>query len=282
MKIEGKTMSKWFRVSNPKCSLLIGLLWLVLADMSGAQVNTEAMRREDLAPGAHFDVGGNIGYTDGNSNLFQNRSRLRFDYLQDWGHIFLVANYRISLKDELRFIDKGFAHQRFVRPLRPALSGELFLQEEFNKFIQLQDRQLVGLGLRIKWHELERFQACFNHLEVTTGVGFMTEREQIDVGTDGTQGDPVHGSLAKLLRSTNYLVLSWTPKESLGILATAYFQMDTRRAQDYRVLANSIIKVAVTKRLALTVEMNLRYDSEPPGEVEALDLDFTNGFSYAF
>ncbi|MFB0515582.1 MAG: DUF481 domain-containing protein [Candidatus Neomarinimicrobiota bacterium] len=273
-------MKMW--VSHPKQGIPIVCLGLLLGTLSEAQVNTESMRREDLGPGFHVDLGGDVGYTDGNSNLFQNRSNLRFDYVRDWGQMFLVSYYRISKKDKAFFINKGFSHLRTVKNLRGAFYGEVFLQKEFNEFIQLQDRQLIGGGLRIKWNETEQFKALPEHLHLATGIGFMWEREEIDTGPDGTQGDPFHGSLASLIRSTNYLVFNWTPKPSLGLLTTAYFQIDTRRISDYRVLARSTFNVAITKRLGLTLDMNLRYDSEPPGQVKAVDIDFSNGFSYKF
>ncbi|UCH11256.1 MAG: DUF481 domain-containing protein [Fidelibacterota bacterium] len=273
-------MDRRFMCFHSKHNCLVVLMGCIFISGAIAQVNTEAMRKEDLEPGAHINLGGSVGYTDGNSNLFQNRSKLRLDYVQDWGHLFLVANYRLGSKDKTNFINKGFTHFRAAKPLWPALSAELFLQKEFNEFLQLQDRQLVGLGLRIKWHQLEPFHGKFEHLQLATGVGFMHEREAIDIGPDGTQGDPVHGDLAKLVRSTNYIVLGWKPKESLRILTTGYFQIDTRRTQDYRLLSQTTLKVSVTKRLAITIDMNLRYDSEPPGDVEAFDIDLTNGFEY--
>ncbi|UCD37885.1 MAG: DUF481 domain-containing protein [Fidelibacterota bacterium] len=198
------------------------------------------------------------------------------------GRFFLVSNYQISKKDKLLFINKGFSHLRTVKSLRRSLYGEVFVQKEFNEFINLRDRQLLGGGLRIKWDEMERIKLFPEQLQFAMGIGLMWEREVIDAGADGTQGDPIHNTLALLLRSTNYVVLKWTPKESLAILTTAYFQVDTRRASDYRILARTTLRVALTKRLELTVDVNLRHDSEPPGGVKALDLDLVNGFSYRF
>jgi len=246
---------------------LIAILWLSPIAITLSQVNTEAMRMEGLSPGFHFDLGGNFGYADGNSSLFQNRSNLRLDYVPDWGQIFLVSNYRISTKDKTLFINKGFSHLRTVKALRRSLYGEVFVQKEFNEFINLRDRQLLGGGVRIKWNEMEQIKLFPEHLQFAMGIGLMWEREVIDAGPDGTQGDPIHGTLASLLRSTNYVVLNWIPKESLAILTTAYFQADTRRASDYRILVRTTLKVALAKRLDLTIDMNLRHDSEPPGGV---------------
>ncbi|MFC1619962.1 DUF481 domain-containing protein [Candidatus Neomarinimicrobiota bacterium] len=260
-------------------SVLLLLIWIIGAH---AQINTEAMRKEDVKPGFHFEAGGDVGYVDGNSSLFQNRSNLRLDYVQDWGLVFLVANYRLNMKDKLLFINKGFSHLRTVKRLRSPLYGEIFLQQEFNEFIQIEDRKLIGSGLRIKWNELDTFIELSQKLTLISGMGLMWEREKIDTGPDGTEGDPIHGDLASLLRSTNYMVLNWTPKPGLGLLTTTYFQFDTKRLSDYRILGRSTLKVSLSKRLSVTLNLNIRYDSEPPGKIEPLDVDFQNGFSYKF
>jgi hypothetical protein len=247
-----------------------------------AQVNTEAMRQEDLKPGFHFNASGDVGYVGGNSSLFQNRSNLRLDYTKEGGQLFLVANYHLGMKDELLFINKGFSHLRAVKSLHSAIYGELFIQREFNEFIQLKDRILLGSGLRIKWNELAIFGELSEKLTLVSGVGLMWEREEIDAGPAGTEGDPVHGELASLLRSTNYVVLDWAPNSTIGLMTTAYLQFDTQRLDDYRILARSTLKVGLTKRLSLTLDINLRNDSEPPGDVEPLDLELRNGFSYTF
>jgi hypothetical protein len=261
---------------------LLLFLGIALITSSRAQVNTEAMRKDDLTPGLHLDIGGDIGYIEGNSSLFQNRSHLRLDYVQEWGQLFLVANYHLGMKDQLLFINKGFSHLRAVRQLRSPIYGEVFLQQEFNEFIQLNDRILVGSGLRIKWNELEGFGKSSQELSLVTGVGLMWEREKIDAGPEGTAGDPVHDELASLLRSTNYAVFDWAPTSTIGFMITTYFQFDTQRLSDYRILASSTLKVSLSKRLSLTLDLNIRYDSEPPGEIEPLDLELRNGFSYTF
>ncbi len=274
-------MCKYNEIPDLRHAAIIILMGLLLATNSTAQVNTEAMRRENLEPGYHLDLGGNVGYTDGNSSLFQNRSNLRLDYVQEEVQFFLVANYRLSRKDKTLFINKGFTHIRRIKPLRTALYAEAFIQNEFNDFIQLNDRELLGWGVRIKWNELENFSALHSKLTLNTGIGLMWEQEKIDTGADGNLGDPIHGSLASLIRSTNYVVIGWIPNESLGIQTTTYFQVDTRRVKDYRILSQTTMKVAITERFTVNLDINLRYDSEPPGSVKAFDIDFTNGFSYA-
>ncbi|MFC1482052.1 DUF481 domain-containing protein [Candidatus Neomarinimicrobiota bacterium] len=268
-----------FKNLHTHSARLILMILSVIFSEGLAQVNTEAMRKEDLKPGTHFEIGGATGYTEGNSSLFQNRSMLRLDYVSDLGHIFVTANYRLGRKDKASFINKGFSHLRGIRPLQGRLSAEFFAQTEFNEFIKLAHRNLLGTGMRMKWDGLETFHPRLKSLRLALGMGLMYEREAL---LKESAGDPVHGYQINLLRSTNYVVLAWKPKDNINVQTTAYFQIDTKRFKDYRVLTQSNLIVGLSKRLSLTIDMNMRYDSEPPGNVKGFDLEIINGATYKF
>ncbi len=252
---------------------------LILTSLLTAQVNTEALRREDLSPGLHTTLGADLGLIAGNSDLLQLKSSLRFDYRKGGNHFFLVTQYQQGRKDEQLFINKGFAHLRGVRALRPRLQVEGFLQREFNEFINLEDRQLAGGGLRIRWRQPQDPSETPPPLQLNTGVGLMWERERIDT-TGQASGDPVHGAVASLIRSTNYFVVQWKVDERLTLFSTTYYQVDLRRPSDYRILWEGRLGVNLTRRLSLTINLNLRYDSEPPEGIKSYDLEITNGVSY--
>ncbi|NQT61906.1 MAG: DUF481 domain-containing protein [Candidatus Marinimicrobia bacterium] len=248
-----------------------------------AQVNTESLRKTIQEPGFHFNLGATLNLMDGNRNLFQTQIKTRFDQVQPWGHLFLVSNYKMSSKDETIFVNQGFAHLRFMKKLTPGYSGEVFSQLEFNEFIRLSQRTLVGAGLRFNHSSLiGRHHSSKAPLSMVFGLGLMLERESIDVGSDASAGDPVHGDLAELLRSSNYFVLAYALRENVNIQFTTYYQVDTKRIQDYRLLSQSLIEVGLGKRLALTSELNIRYDSEAPGGVKARDLEYTQGLTFKF
>lgn len=251
----------------------------LLTSLLTAQVNTEALRREDLSHGLHTTLGADLGLMAGNSDLLQLKSNLRFDYLGGGNHFFLVIQYQQGSKDQRRFINKGFAHLRGVRALRPRLHVEGFLQREFNEFIALEDRQLAGGGLRIRWRQRQDSSEKPPPLQLNTGIGLMWERERIET-TGQASGDPVHGAVASLVRSTNYLVVSWQLDERLALFSTTYYQVDLRRFSDYRILWEGRLGVNLTKRLSLTLNLDLRYDSEPPTGIKHYDLEITNGVSY--
>jgi len=251
---------------------------LILTSTLAAQVNTEALRREDLAPGLHTTLGADLGVIAGNSDLLQLKSNLRFDYRSGGNHFFLVGQYQQGRTDTL-FINKGFAHLRGVRALGPRYYVEGFLQREFNEFIALEDRQLVGGGVRIRWRQRQDPSEKPPPLQLNTGIGLMWEREQIDT-TGQASGDPVHGAVASLIRSTNYLVVRWQLDDRLALFSTTYYQVDLGRFSDYRILWEGRLGVNLTKRLSLTLNLDLRYDSEPPEGIKPYDLEITNGVSY--
>ena len=255
-------------------ALLLGLF--SLSSPATAQVNTEALRREERSPGWHSDLAANLGIIAGNSNLVQLRSNLRFDYLTEGSHTFFVTQYQRGTQGDSLFLNKGFAHLRGIKTLSPRYQVEVFLQREFNDFIDLEDRQLAGGGLRIRWRLSPGPSGKSPPVQINTGFGAMWEREQIEA-----PGDPVHGPLASLVRSTNYLVLQWQVDDRLTLFSTTYYQVDVRRFADYRVLWEGALNLTLTRRLTLRIDLNLRYDSEPPGGVKSYDLEITNGLSYS-
>ena len=268
------------QVSKHYINSLIITMVLITAVPLSAQVNTESLRKTTQEPGLHLNLGATLNIMDGNRNLFQTQIKTRLDQKQTWGHLFLVSNYKMSSKDETVFVNQGFAHLRFMREFTPVYSGEVFSQLEFNEFIRLNQRTLMGTGLRIK--RSRQGENGSAPLSMVFGIGFMLERESIDSGSDNAAGDPVHGDLAELLRSSNYFVMAYAPRDNLHIQSTTYYQVDVQRLEDYRLLSQSLIEVGLGKRLALTTELNIRYDSEAPGGVKARDLEYTQGISFRF
>ncbi|MCF7826775.1 MAG: DUF481 domain-containing protein [Candidatus Marinimicrobia bacterium] len=240
------------------------------------------MRKAELQQGTHFSLGINLAYMEGNSQIFQSRLKGRLDYIQAWGRLFLVANQKVSSKDEIIYINQGFAHLRAIKPLSSTMDVEFFLQQEYNEFISLKSRMLAGSGIRFNSQTLARDIDQPQNFSSIVGLGFMYEREAIGNDSDIFSGDPVHGSLAKLLRSTNYLVLRWTFSDVAILQSTSYYQVDVKRFADYRILSNSQLNLNLTQNLVINLNLNFRYDSEPPAHIQDKDLEFSQGLSYYF
>lgn len=115
---------------------------------ASAQVNTEAMRGDGGTPGLHSSLEGHFTWVSGNAEFVKTNGLARADYVRDRYHGFLVGNYELGRQDDETFIRNGFAHFRNVVGLLPRTALELFAQLEFNEFLMLQQRRLLGAGLR--------------------------------------------------------------------------------------------------------------------------------------
>ena len=242
------------------------------------QVNTEAMRVGSLTPGLHPKVSLDLAMVGGNSKLVNLKGTVRFDYLKGAAHTFLVGSLQQGKSDTLLIINKGFIHLRRTVPLRGRLDIEGFAQNEFNDFINLKERNLLGGGVRIRWRDAGPGESGAAGVGLATGIGFMWEQERIT----GPQ-DP-EDALKELIRSTNNLVLSWQPDERLVLQTTAYFQFDVARPQDFRVLLDGNLAFALAGRLTATINLTSRYDSLPPAglNLAKYDVEITSGLAFAF
>ncbi|NQU06055.1 MAG: DUF481 domain-containing protein [Calditrichaeota bacterium] len=248
---------------------------------STAQVNTEAMRKGDLQSGLHESLNLDVGLVAGNSSFLLIKATLRLDYLKGTTHTFMVSNLQQGHQGQNHslFIKKGFVHLRQTRLLHDCFFVEGFVQKEFNYFIRLKDRNLAGGGLRIRWLKAGTDEEETAVIKFYTGLGLMWEQESIEE-TDNT---PTNEDLFKnLFRSTNYLVLRWEPDSRLLFQVTTYFQPDIERLSDFRMLLDGGLTFVLTGKLSAAIKLNVRYDNEPPRNIENYDIELTNGLTYIF
>jgi hypothetical protein len=149
---------------------------------------------------------------------------------------------------------------------------ETFGQKEFNDFIRLKDRNLIGGGVRISL--LNRVPDEDEALSLHIGIGgmFENEVENNDSGEIRTN----------LVRSTNYLSFRWKIKRDLAFGAIGYYQVALAEAADFRVLGDASLQFGITEALSFTAGLHLRYDNEPPPDVERHDLELKNGIVVTF
>ena len=269
-------------------SLLISVL-STTATISEAQINTEKLRSKNAEEGFSGNVGTSVILRQGNVNRLRVDAsfRVQHETLQNAKAntattavdkttkqlMFIVGELTFAEKDTANgtevFINRSFTHARYEYMIWPGFGPEVFSQIQYNQSIRLQFRALGGLGLR--WAALESEFA-----DLYLGSGYMFEHEILDVAEPNVETN--HHRL------TNYASLSVKFLDNkVGLLNTAYIQPRVDEFSDYRLISDSILSFAVTKRLSLGVVFNLRYDSEPPPEVEEnLDIELKNTIRFTF
>ena len=115
---------------------------------------------------------------------------------------------------------------------------ESFLQKEYNYFIDLENRELIGGGLRIN---------PSNGLYI--GIGLMNEVEVYQ-----------YSSIEHVnLKSTNYINHSFKPNEFMAIRNIIYYQFKSTNLGHYRILWDGNINIEATDKISF--HLNLKFHS---------------------
>ena len=117
------------------------------------QVNTESMRYANKTDSFKNQFSMVMGYEKANTEVFEFAAEYRLDYIKKENfHSFIVIKVENGYEKENDLPkniinNKGFAHLRITKDLFTNYQMEAFTQYEFNKFLLLNHRYLLGTGL---------------------------------------------------------------------------------------------------------------------------------------
>lgn len=252
---------------------VLGLAFLAIAgaESATAQVNTEAMRGTDATPGLHTSLEARYTWVSGNTEFVKTNGMARLDYRKEDYHGFLVGNYEFGRQGGETFIQNGFAHYRNVLGLSRRIASEVFAQMEFNDFLMLQQRRLLGAGFRYSLGGAPN--GSIRGAKADLGLGLMQEHEEIDgEAPDGTT----------VFRATSYANLRFDLGNRVTANAVAYYQPRLAVISDYRILGQAGLGIDLSRNLSLQTAIKGRYDSRPPGILDPFDIEAVNGLKLAF
>jgi hypothetical protein len=237
-----------------------------------AQINTEAMRSENVTDEFINKVNVDFGIEKADAELIELAAAYRLDYFNPTGlHVFLILNYENGYEQEKgleknQVVNKGFGHLRMTKMISSKLFFEVFTQFGFNDFLLMKDRKLAGSGLRYKMVSNDRINTFL-------GIGLMQENEIYDI---------VNEPEKKLLRSTNYLRWNINITENTQLYNTVYYQFSFSDINDYRLLYDGSINFSVNEKLSFVIELNYRYDNDPHGNMGKSYIQLNNGIEFTF
>ena len=237
-----------------------------------AQINTEAMRSENVTDGFINKVNVDFGIEKADAEVIELAAAYRLDYFNPTGlHVFLILNYENGYEqekglDKNQVVNKGFGHLRMTKMISSKLFFEVFTQFGFNDFLLMKDRKLAGSGLRYKMVSNDRMNTFL-------GIGLMQENEIYDI---------VNEPEKKLLRSTNYLRWNINIAENTELYNTVYYQFSSSDINDYRLLYDGSIDFSVNENLSFFIELNYRYDNDSHGDMGKSYIQLNNGIEFTF
>ena len=237
-----------------------------------AQINTEAMRSENVTDGFINKVNVDFGIEKADAEVIELAATYRVDYFNPTGlHVFSILNYENGYEQEKgleknQVVNKGFGHLRMTKMISSKLFFEVFTQFGFNDFLLMKDRKLAGGGLRYKMVSNDRMNTFL-------GIGLMQENEIYDI---------VNEPEKKLLRSTNYLRWNINIAENTELYNTVYYQFSSSDINDYRLLYDGSIDFSVNKNLSFFIKLNYRYDNDSHGDMGKSYVQLNNGIEFTF
>ena len=237
-----------------------------------AQINTEAMRSENVTDEFINKVNVDFGIEKADAELIELAAAYRLDYFNPTGlHVFLILNYENGYEqkkglEKNQVVNKGFGHLRMTKMISSKLFFEVFTQFGFNDFLLMKDRKLAGSGLRYKMVSNDRMNTFL-------GIGLMQENEIYD---------KVNEPEKKLLRSTNYLRWNINIAENTELYNTVYYQFSSSDINDYRLLYDGSIDFSVNENLSFFIKLNYRYDNDSHGDMGKSYIQLNNGIEFTF
>ncbi|MFQ5508959.1 MAG: YdiY family protein [Leptospirillia bacterium] len=249
---------------------LLALAILVIPLTASAQVNMERFRKGADSDGVQGSAELYFSNSTGNTDLLSGGASARAGWRKGPRLLLLVADASVGKQRDDTTINRGFAHLRLTRDLKPRLAGELFTQHGYDKFSKLSARTLVGAGPRFTLVQREVWDM---HL----GIAYMLEREVLNVPPGGPDDD-----LEYAHRMSAYLAVRADTAERLSLTNTVYLQPRIDEVDDMRVLEEFSARLGVAERLGFKISLSVRYDGAPPVGVKEMDTTLTNRLVWDF
>jgi len=193
----------------------------------------------------YYDIGTGIGAT------FKSKNRENI--------YFAVGNYNLIRSEGEDFQNKWFIHLRYNHEFTDVFRTELFAQSQSNQVLDVNSRNLIGAGLRLKFVLLKASDLEKNDtgLRFYLGTAYMYEVEK---------SDAINSSLYNH-RHSSYLSFSGhIPKTALSVTNTLYYQPLYENFSDYRLTNQLQFNISLNEKntLSFNTTFNYSYDSNTP------------------
>ncbi len=236
------------------------LVFATVKKTVGQIVNMESQRYHTDTTGWAGTTGGNFSLSNYGQKVFSVNANAHLQYKTQKSLYLFVGGYGFLKGDKQSFVDFGFLHLRYNYKLTKILRWEAFTQLQENAITKIQFRFLIGTGPRFKLLETEK-------LKIYTGIIPMYEIEK-------ESGNP---SRIYCWRSSNYLSLTWLPNKQTTFISTTYYQPRLFDIADYRLLNQSSVKIAASKKISVVLNWNYQYDAIPAAGIPTDTYNFSTG-----
>lgn len=242
--------------------LLITSFWLIQYSVYSQVVNIENKRIYDDSLGWSGSVEGGFSVVQNKDLLYNLTFRPKAQFKSKKNNFFLIGDLSYSKSADRLFANSGMLHFRHAYRIKSSTwKIESYAQVQYNDFLDIKRRDLVGAGIRDKFIDK-------NQWKFFAGTSVLVENETFLTG-DSTQVN---------LRSSNYLSWYIQSKNDVRLTGATYYQPSLLQANDQIVSGQYVLGVKMTSKLQLKLEYNFYYDQLPSPGIRAFQFSFLSGF----
>lgn len=245
------------------------MLTLLRPSLHAQIVNIEAQRITGTNDSVRWygHLRGNASVAKVRQQNVQLQTQARVQYKQDPHLVLLLLNLNLLRAGNKDFERQAFVHLRYNYKIREPLIWEAFAQVSSSPIQLLLQRRLLGTGLRYRV-----FKSADGRQRIYLGAATLWE--------ENTFAEPYQR--AYWHRSSNYLSMTLRPWEQVSLIGTTYWQPVWGYIRNYRFSTDWMLKVALSKKLALTLDFEYRLDKNLPPEAPAETYAWRNGLMWQF
>ena len=259
-----------FKYLFPKIIFLLTIILSIHTNNASAQINTEKYRKYYTdETGFLFNLATTFALKAGNTEYSSYTGSGRIDYNGKKFDTFIVGNFEFKNTGETKVENDGFVHLRGIVHITNRTTWELFLQKQYDEFIDLDSRDLAGTGIKYRLIEAVSKKDSTNSVDVNISTGLMYEIESYN--PDGGSIDLYNW------RSTSFLSIDWLIKNKLNVTSVIYYQPSINNFKDYRIAADSGLEFAIAKSVKFIFSLTYRYNNLPVTDVKKFDFSIQNG-----
>ena len=239
---------------------------LAIFKMQSQIINTESFRIVTDTTGWAGKAELNVNYAKNTIKILQIQNNIHVQYKTE-KHLFMFVN-KIGFQsiDKSNFVNNGIQHFRYNYKLKPKISLEFFLQNQYNAISKIKYRRLAGFGPRFKLGKSEKYKFYL-------GTLVMYEYEK---------SDDSFNTIQKNWRNSSYFSFSLYFNEKISFVSTTYYQPNLKLFKDYRVSHQSYFKFEIAKNLAYKTSFSYTYDAFPVIGIPKEEIAIANGIVYRF
>lgn len=238
------------------------------------QVNIERYYRDNTREGFMFSNAFGLNIASGNTNYLELTDRFRVDYNGPRTDYFTIVEYNLRTSSGQTSAHRGFIHFRTIHDLdeHAVMMAEGYLQQQFDEFLLLRSRTLLGGGFRFNPVNLaDSAWKARAKMRLFVGTGVFLEHESYSTRPRQT---------ISVMRSSSYLSLLWDPGKNFNINMVNYFQPALSDFNNYRYALNLSMSTPINERWLFIMSAEFFYRSEPVGGKKPNDLEIKNTFRF--